>query len=179
MDTAESQELLWYVAHTYSGYENKVKANLEKAVENNNLHDLIRDITVPVEEVEEIKGGKRRVVPHKIYPGYVLVRMVMTDQAWSVVRNTRGVTGFVGQGTKPIPLTDTEVAAMLGGGHLAKSKIDFSIGDVVKILSGPLESFNGTIDEIDNLRMKMRVSVSMFGRSTPIELTFDQVAHEK
>jgi len=179
MDSGENRELLWYVAHTYSGYENKVKANLEKAVDNNNMHDLIQEITVPVEDVEEIKNGKRRQVSHKLYPGYVLVRMIMTDQAWSVVRNTRGVTGFVGPGSKPIPLTDEEVAGMLGGGHLAKSKIDFSVGETVRILSGPLESFTGMIDEIDDLRMKVRVSVSMFGRNTPIELAFDQIEHEK
>ncbi|MDR2506263.1 MAG: transcription termination/antitermination protein NusG [Oscillospiraceae bacterium] len=172
-------ELLWYVAHTYSGYENKVKVNLEKAVENNGLQDLVREITVPVEEVEEIKNGKRHLVSHKIYPGYVLVRMIMTDESWSVVRNTRGVTGFVGPGSKPIPLTEEEVAGMLSGGHLQKSKLSFDVGDTVKILSGLLEEFSGAIESIDMLHKKVRVVVSMFGRNTPIELEFDQIAHDK
>ncbi|MDR1598595.1 MAG: transcription termination/antitermination protein NusG [Oscillospiraceae bacterium] len=167
--------LEWYVAHTYSGYENKVKANLEKAVENNGLQNLIHEIVVPVEDVEEIKSGKRRKVAHKLYPGYVLVRMIMNDVSWYIVRNTRGVTGFVGPGSKPIPLTDEEVAGMVGGGHLSSVMLDASMGDEVRILSGPLENFNGLVEAIDSSRMKVRVKVSMFGRDTPIELEYDQI----
>jgi transcriptional antiterminator NusG len=176
MAEREQADILeWYVAHTYSGYENKVKANLEKAVENNGMQDLIQEVVVPVEEIEEIKNGKRRSVSHKLYPGYVLVHMIMTDESWYVVRNTRGVTGFVGPGSRPIPLTDEEVENMVGGGHLASIMVDVSVGENVRILSGPLENFTGVVEEIDNLRMKVRVKVSMFGRDTPIELDYDQI----
>jgi transcriptional antiterminator NusG len=167
--------LEWYVAHTYSGYENKVKANLEKAVENNGLQNLIREVVVPAEEVEEIKNGKRRSVMHKLYPGYVLVHMIMNDVSWYIVRNTRGVTGFVGTGSKPISLTEEEVAGMVGGGHLSSVMLDASLGDEVRILSGPLENFTGLVEEIDDARMKVRVRVSMFGRDTPVELEYDQI----
>lgn len=165
----------WYVAHTYSGYENKVKANLEKAVENNGLQDLIHEITVPVEEVDEIKNGKRRKVQRKLFPGYVLVHMVMTDESWYVVRNTRGVTGFVGPGSKPIPLTPDEVENMIAGGNRAATRIDIALGEEVRILSGPLENFTGVVEDIDTLHLKVRVRVSMFGRDTPVELEYEQV----
>ncbi|MDR2658160.1 MAG: transcription termination/antitermination protein NusG [Oscillospiraceae bacterium] len=171
----DTRMLEWYVVHTYSGYENKVKVNLEKTVENNGLQDLVHEVIVPVEEIEEIKNGKRRMVSHKLYPGYVLVHMIMTDESWYIVRNTRGVTGFVGPGSKPIPLTDDEVANMLGGGHLSSIMVDAAVGENVRILSGPLENFTGLVEAIDEVRMKVRVKVSMFGRDTPIELEYDQI----
>lgn len=171
----QEKALEWYVAHTYSGYENKVKANLEKAVENNGMQDLIQEIVVPVEDVEEIKNGKRRTVSHKLYPGYVLVKMIMTDESWYVVRNTRGVTGFVGPGSKPIALTEDEVQNMVGGGHIPSTKLDMDVGETVRILAGPLENFTGTVEDVDQVRLKVRVCVSMFGRNTPVELEYDQI----
>lgn len=176
-DHGEGNGLQWYVAHTYSGYENKVKANLEKAVENNGMQDLITEVRVPVEEVIEIKNGKRRTVQRKVFPGYVLVRMVMTDESWYVVRNTRGVTGFVGPGSKPIPLTDEEVETM--GMECRSMRVDIALGEEVRILTGPLEDFVGRVDEIDTLHQTVRVMVSMFGRETPVELEFSQVKREK
>ena len=176
-DHGESTGLQWYVAHTYSGYENKVKTNLEKTVENNDMQDLITEIRVPVEEVIEIKNGKRRTVQRKVFPGYVLVRMVMTDESWYVVRNTRGVTGFVGPGSKPIPLTDEEIETM--GMECRTMRVDIAIGEEVRILSGPLEDFVGRVDEIDTLHQTVRVMVTMFGRETPVELEFSQIKREK
>jgi len=167
----------WYVVHTYSGYENKVKTDLEKAVENNGMMDLIPEARVPMEDVVEIKNGKRRVVPRKVFPGYVLVRMIMTDETWYVVRNTRGVTGFVGPGSKPIPLTEQEVERMLSGGSAVK--VDMEVGEQVKILTGPLEDFIGTIEEVDATAQKLRVSVEMFGRNTPVDVEFYQVEKMK
>lgn len=175
-DQGDSNVLQWYVAHTYSGYENKVRANLEKAVENNGMQDLITEVRVPVEEVVEVKNGKRRTVQRKVYPGYVLVHMVMTDESWYVVRNTRGVTGFVGPGSRPIPLTDEEVETM--GMACRSMRVDIAIGEEVRILSGPLEDFVGRVEEIDTLRQMVRVVVSMFGRETPVELEFSQVKRE-
>jgi transcriptional antiterminator NusG len=165
------------VVHTYSGYENKVKTDLEKAVENNGMMDLVQEARVPIEDVVEIKNGKRRVVPRKVFPGYVLVKMIMTDETWYVVRNTRGVTGFVGPGSKPIPLTEGEVERMLSGGSTVK--VDFDYGEQVKILSGPLEDFIGTIEDIDTVGQKLRVTVEMFGRRTPVDLEFFQVEKMK
>lgn len=176
-DHGEGLGLQWYVAHTYSGYENKVKANLEKAVENNGMLDLITEVRVPVEEVIEIKNGKRRTVQRKVFPGYVLVHMVMTDESWYVVRNTRGVTGFVGPGSKPIPLTDEEMENM--GMECRSMRVDIALGEEVRILSGPLEDFVGRVDEIDTLHQTVRVVVTMFGRETPVELEFSQVKREK
>ena len=176
-DHGESNGLQWYVAHTYSGYENKVKANLEKAVENNGMQDLIKEIRVPVEEDVEIKNGKRRTVQRKVFPGYVLVQMIMTDETWYVVRNTRGVTGFVGPGSKPIPLTQEEVETM--GMECRSMRIDIALGEEVRILSGPLEDFVGRVEEIDTLHQTVRVVVSMFGRETPVELEFSQIKREK
>jgi transcriptional antiterminator NusG len=175
-DHEDGNQLQWYVAHTYSGYENKVKANLEKAVENNSMQDLITEIRVPVEEVVEIKNGKRRTVQRKVFPGYVLVRMIMTDESWYLVRNTRGVTGFVGPGSRPIPLTDEEVETM--GMECRTMRVDIAIGENVRILSGPLEDFVGRVEKIDTLRQIVRVMVTMFGRETPVELEFSQVKRE-
>ncbi len=163
----------WYVVHTYSGYENKVKANLEKTVENRNLGDLIFDIKVPMEEQIEVKNGKKKAILKKVYPGYVLVKMIMTDESWYVVRNTRGVTGFVGPGSKPIPLTDDEVRAM--GVEDIPIVLNIDIGENVRVVSGPLENFIGVVEGIDNERQKVKVAVSMFGRDTPVELDFAQI----
>ncbi len=159
--------------HTYSGYENKVKANIEKIVENRNLQDLIFEIKVPMEEQLEEKDGRRRAVMRKIYPGYVMVKMIMTDESWYVIRNTRGVTGFVGPGSKPIPLTDDEVRAM--GVEFIPVKLDAEVGDNVRVISGPLENFIGSIEEIYPEKQKVRVLVSMFGRDTPVELEYHQI----
>lgn len=167
------QDARWYVVHTYSGYENKVKANLDKIVENRNLHDKILEIIVPMEEQIEIKDGKRKTSLKKVFPGYVLVKMYMTDDTWYIVRNIRGVTGFVGSGAKPIPLSDKEIISM--GIEELDIVIDFEVGDNVKVMSGPLENFIGIIEEINMEKRKVRVLVSMFGRETPAELEFTQI----
>ncbi|WP_139905885.1 transcription termination/antitermination protein NusG [Clostridium thermarum] len=168
-----SERARWYVVHTYSGYENKVKANLEKTIENRNLHDLIHDVQVPMEEVVEEKDGKKKITQKKIFPGYVLVKMVMNDDSWYVVRNTRGVTGFVGPGSKPVPLTDDEVDSM---GIVEKPvDIDLEVGETVKIISGPLENFVAIIKEINLEKHKAKALVDMFGRETPIEVDFNQI----
>ncbi|MDD3840703.1 MAG: transcription termination/antitermination protein NusG [Clostridia bacterium] len=163
----------WYVVHTYSGYENKVKVNLEKTVETRGLQDLILEVQVPMEEQIEIKDGKKKATMKKIFPSYVLIKMIMTDETWYVVRNTRGVTGFVGPGSKPIPLTDDEVREL--GVEDIPIKIDVEIGENVKVTSGPLENFIGVVEKIMPDKQKIRVSVSMFGRETPVELEFNQV----
>ena len=163
----------WYVVHTYSGYENKVKANIEKTVENRNLHDQILEVIVPLETVVEIKDGSKKAAQKKMFPGYVLVKMVMNDDSWYVVRNTRGVTGFVGSGTDPIPLTDEEIRKM--GFEQVEVNVDYNINDTVRIMDGPLTDFTGTVTEINKEKHKVKVLVSMFGRETPVELEFSQV----
>ncbi|MCK9218298.1 MAG: transcription termination/antitermination protein NusG [Firmicutes bacterium] len=163
----------WYVVHTYSGYENKVMANIEKIVENRNMQDIIFEIKVPIEEQVEIKNGKKKITQKKIFPGYVLVKMLMTDESWYVVRNTRGVTGFVGPGSKPVPLSDSEIKNL--GVERVPVKLDAKIGNSVKVISGPFENFVGTIQEINNEKQKVKVMVSMFGRETPVELEFVQI----
>ncbi len=165
----------WYVVHTYSGYENKVKANIEKMVENRGLSEQIVEVVVPMEEVIETKDNKKKVVMRKVFPGYVIIKMLMTDESWYVVRNTRGVTGFVGPGSKPVPLTDEEVKAM--GVDMGMPSVDFEVGDNVKVISGPLENFIGVVEEINLEKKKIRVLVSMFGRETPVELEFGQVEY--
>ena len=167
-----SENAKWYVVHTYSGYENKVKANLEKSVEVNGLQDMIHEVTIPVEEVAEIRNGKRRVVQRKIFPGYVMVKMIMTDEAWYIVRNTRGVTGFVGPGSRPIPLDNAEIEATL---NRAAVSIDIAVGEDVRVLSGPLADHVGKVEDIDTIRQKISVVVSMFGRDVPVEVDYDQV----
>lgn len=167
----------WYVAHTYSGYENKVKANLEKTVENRGFQEIIQEVAIPVEEVIEIKNGKRRSIQRKIFPGYVMVKMIMTDESWYIVRNTRGVTGFVGPGSKPIPLSDEEVAAMVA--ERAPVVMDVEAGDSVRVLTGPLEGFVGHVEEIDEDRQKLRVTVSFLGRDTTVDLDFTQVEKQE
>ncbi|MBB6698055.1 transcription termination/antitermination protein NusG [Clostridium algidicarnis] len=168
-----SEKARWYVVHTYSGYENKVKANLEKTIENRNLHDLILDLQVPMEEVVEEKDGKKKVTMKKIFPGYVLVKLIMTDESWYVIRNTRGVTGFVGPGSKPVPLTDEEVNSM--GINETPVTVDFEVGESVKVVSGPLKEFMATLQEINIEKKKVKALVNMFGRETLAELDFNQV----
>ena len=163
----------WYVVYTYSGYENKVMDNLLKTVENHNLHDTIMDVKVPMEESVEVKNGKKRHVSRKMFPGYVMVKMFLTDESWYVVRNTRGVTGFVGPSSKPIPLSDAEVRAM--GIENVRISLDVEVGNNVIVTSGPLESFVGVVEEVNTERQKVRVLVSMFGRDTSVELDFVQV----
>ena len=163
----------WYVIHTFSGYEKKVQANIEKSVENRNLHDLIVDIKVPMEEVVETKGAEQKVVQRKVFPGYVMVKMIMTDDSWYVIRNTRGVTGFVGPGSKPVPLSDEEVYTM--GIERKVVSVNFDVGTPVRVCEGPLADFVGTVDEINMEKQSVRVIVSMFGRETPVELDFSQV----
>ena len=162
----------WYVAHTYSGYENKVKASIEKVVENRNLQHLIYDVKIPVETVIEKNGDKEKEVELKVFPGYVLVKMVLTDDTWFIVRNTRGCTGFVGTTTDPIPLTDEEVAKL--GVETKTVKVSFEVGDSVQITAGPFEGFVGTVDSINADMNRMTVIVSMFGRETPVELEINQ-----
>ncbi|MGI6537702.1 MAG: transcription termination/antitermination protein NusG [Caldicoprobacterales bacterium] len=173
MSDKENGKVHWYVIHTYSGYENKVKANIEKTIENRNLQDLIFEVKVPMEETIEEKNGRRKAVMRKIYPGYVMVKMIMTDESWYIIRNTRGVTGFVGPGSKPIPLTDEEVRAM--GVENIPVKLDAEVGDNVRVVSGPLANFIGTIEEIYPDKQKVKVLVSMFGRDTPVELDYHQI----
>jgi transcriptional antiterminator NusG len=166
------EDARWYVVHTYSGYENKVASNLEKTVENRQLQDLIQEIRVPTELVTEIKDNKKREVERKIFPGYVLVKMALTDESWYVVRNIRGCTGFVGPSSKPIPLSDEEVAKM--GIEQKQVEVSYAVGDSVHIIDGPLEGFVGTVEELDTEKNRVRVTVSMFGRETPVELELDQ-----
>jgi transcriptional antiterminator NusG len=170
---SESENAYWYVVHTYSGHENKVKANIEKVVENRKLHDLILDVRVPTEMTTEYKDNVKKEVERKMYPGYVLVKMAMTDESWYVVRNTRGVTGFVGSAAKAIPLTEEEVISM--GVETRQILLDYKLGDTVRVNDGPLTGFLGTVEEISTAKDRVKVAVSMFGRETPVELTLDQV----
>ncbi|HWJ03074.1 MAG TPA: transcription termination/antitermination protein NusG [Verrucomicrobiae bacterium] len=167
----------WFVIHTYSGYENKVKTNLEKRVESMNMEDKIFRVLVPMEDEVEIKNGKKKVAKRKVFPGYVIVEMIMTDDSWYVVRNTPGVTGFVGTGAKPIPLQETEVKGILRqmGMEEARAKVDYEIKQNVRVISGPFQNFVGTVEEIHPDKSKLKVLVSMFGRETPVELDFSQV----
>ena len=168
-----AEEAKWYVVHTYSGYENTVAASIEKAVENRGMHDLILETSIPMETVTEITDNGPKTVERKVFPGYVLVKMVLTDDTWHLVRNIRGATGFVGSGNKAIPLTDAEISAL--GVEKHEIVVNYNVGDSVKITDGALESFIGTVDEIDLEQSKVRVVVSMFGRETPVELELDQV----
>lgn len=174
MSEESNTEALWYVVHTYSGYENKVKATLERIVENRGISEYIQEIEVPMEDFTEIKDGKTKVVQRKIYPGYVLVKMVLTDEIWYIVRNTRGVTGFVGPNSKPVSLSEEELALM-GLESSWEPEVDYGIGDSIKVINGPLESFIGTVEDINFEKKKVKVLVSMFGRETPVELELTQV----
>ena len=166
-------EANWYVVHTYSGYENKVKANIDKTIENRHLENQILEVRVPLEDVEENKDGKRRIVQKKMFPGYVLIHMVMNDDTWYVVRNTRGVTGFVGPGSKPVPLTDTEMLSL--GIKNEKVEVDFKEGDMIAVIGGVWSGTAGVVKRIDENRQTVTINVDMFGRETPVELNFTEV----
>lgn len=166
-------EAKWYVVHTFSGYENKVATNLETIVENRHLQDWIHEVRVPTETVVETKDGQRREVERKVFPGYVLVKMVMSDDSWFVVRNVRGCTGFVGPNGKPVPLTEREIAAL--GVEKKEIVVNYAVGDTVSIIDGPLENFSGLVDALDQENNMVRVTISMFGRETSVELELDQV----
>jgi transcriptional antiterminator NusG len=177
-ETAEiTEERRWYVIHTYSGYENKVKQNLEHRIDSMEMRNQIFRVIVPTEEEIEIKNGQRRTVNKKIYPGYVLVQMHMTDDSWYVVRNTPGVTSFVGHGNRPTPLEDDEVKLILKQmeGEAPKIRVSYQKGQAVKITDGPFTDFEGVVDAIDQERGRVRVLVSFFGREAPVELDFLQV----
>lgn len=166
----------WYVVHTYSGYENKVKANIEKTIENRNLQDQILEVSVPLEEVVEItKTGAKKQVQRKIFPGYVLIHMIMNDDTWYVVRNTRGVTGFVGPGSKPVPLTEDEMKNL----GIKKTNIacDYKLGDMVMAVTGVWENTVGNIKSINEGKQTVTIMVDMFGRETPVELGFAEIRH--
>lgn len=165
-------EAKWYVVHTYSGYENKVASTLVTTVENRNLQDMILDVKVPTETVVEEKDGTQKETEHKLYPGYVFIKMIYTDETWYVVRNIRGCTGFVGPSSKPVPLTEDEVYRM--GVEKRVVEVSYDVGDQVKIIDGPLEDFVGTVEEMDIEKDYVRVTVSMFGRETPVELEIGQ-----
>lgn len=167
------QEAKWYIVHTYSGYENKVASTLEKTIENHGLRDLIQEVYVPTETVTEIKDNKKRDVERKVFPGYVIIKMVMTDDTWYVVRNIRGCTGFVGPSSKPIPLSEAEVKK-LGIGKKSV-EVSYNVGDQVVIIDGPLEDSVGTVEELDTQNDYVKVLVNMFGRNTPVELELAQV----
>ena len=170
-----SAEFKWYVAHTYSGYENKVKDSIEKTVENRGLSNLIGEVVIPMEEtVEENDKGEKKTVLRKIYPGYVFIKMLMTDESWYIVRNTRGCTGFVGPGSKPVPLSDAEVERM--GVETAVVDLGIEVGDTVRITEGSMEGFMGEVLEINNEKRKISVMVTMFGgREMQVEFEFHQV----
>ncbi len=176
-ESSPSDDRRWYVIHTYSGYENKVKQNLEHRIDSMEMHDQIFRVIVPTEEEIEIKNGQRRTVNKKIYPGYVLVQMRMTDDSWYVVRNTPGVTSFVGHGNRPTPLEDDEVKAILKQmeEEAPKVRVSYQVGQAVKITDGPFTDFEGVVDAIDHERGRVRVLVSFFGREAPVELDFLQV----
>ncbi|MBQ4105110.1 MAG: transcription termination/antitermination protein NusG [Clostridia bacterium] len=167
-----SAEAKWYVVHTYSGYENKVASNLMTTVENRNLQDMILEVKVPTEIVTEIKDDKTKEVERKLYPGYVFVKMIYTDETWYVVRNIRGCTGFVGPSSKPVPLTEAEVYRM--GVETRVVEVSYNVGDSVRIIDGPLEDFIGVVEELNVEKEYVRVIVSMFGRETPVELELNQ-----
>lgn len=168
-----SEEARWYVVHTYSGYENKVKANIEKLVENRKLHEQIIEVVVPLHKVLEDKNGARKEVEKKLFPGYVLLKMYMNDDTWYVVRNTRGVTGFVGPGSKPVPLSEEEIQAM--GIDIRVFQIDVELGESVTVTDGPFEGSTGVVKEIHEHKRTVIVNLSIFGRETPVELDFAKI----
>lgn len=169
-----SKQSRWYVVHTYSGYENKVKANIEKIVENRGMQDQIHEVSVPVQDVVEVKNGQKKTVQRKTFPGYVLLKMFMNDDTWYVVRNTRGVTSFVGPGSKPVPLTEAEVMAM-GLEAAYTESVNFEVGEAVQVSNGPFADSVGIIKEINLHKKSVIVKLSIFGRETPVELDFTQV----
>lgn len=168
----------WYVIHTYSGYENKVKTNLEKRIESMGMEDKIFRIVVPVEEIVDYKDGKKKITQKKVFPGYVLVEMIIADDSWYVVRNTPGVTGFVGSGAKPVPLAESEIQNILHtmGLEEPRPRMIYDVGEIVKVIAGPFVNFSGEVEDINIDKGKLTVKVSMFGRETPVELDFNQIA---
>ena len=170
-----AKDAKWYVVHTYSGHENKVKANLEKMVENRGMKDDIFEVAVPTEEYIDNKSGKNVLQERKMFPGYVLIKMIVNDESWYLVRNTRGVTGFVGPSSKPVPLSDQEVNKLGVQDKIILPPVDFKVKDSIKVTSGPFENFIGTIQNINMEKRKAKVFVSMFGRETLVELEFDQI----
>lgn len=166
-------EAKWYVAHTYSGYENKVKADLEKTIENRHLEDEILEVRVPMQEVVEMKNGAKKTVQKKLFPGYVLVNMIMNDDTWYVVRNTRGVTGFVGPGSKPVPLTEAEMKPL--GIKSENVSIDFAEGDAIVVVAGAWKDTVGAVQKIDYNKQTATINVELFGRETPVEISFAEV----
>lgn len=169
-----SEQARWYVVHTYSGYENKVATSIENAVENRKLGDLICEVRVPTETVTEIKDNQKREVERKVFPGYVLIKMVMNDETWYIVRNIRGVTGFVGPGSKPVPLTDEEVQRL--GVETNEIEVNFAVGDNVSIIDGYFAGFIGRVNQIEKDKGLVRVTVSMMGKDVPVELSLEQVS---
>jgi len=182
-NTAENQDALaeedknseakWYVAHTYSGYENKVKANLDKTIENRHLEDQILEVRVPLQDVVEVKNGAKKTVQRKMFPGYVLVHMIMNDDTWYVVRNTRGVTGFVGPGSKPVPLSDAEIKPL--GIKTQNVTVDFEVGDEIAVIAGVWKDTAGIVQRMDYSKQTATINVELFGRETPVEISFAEV----
>ena len=166
-------EAKWYVVHTYSGYENKVKVDIEKTIENRNLQDQILEVSVPMLEVAELKNGVEKLADKKMFPGYVLIHMIMNDDTWYVVRNTRGVTGFVGPGSKPVPLSEEEMDSL--GFNKTELAVDFEIGDMVEVTAGAWKDTIGAIKSINESKKTLTISVDLFGRETPVELNFTEV----
>lgn len=168
-------EAKWYVVHTYSGYENKVKANIEKTIENRHLEDQILEVRVPMEEVVEVKNGTKKQVSKKMFPGYVLLNMVMNDDTWYVVRNTRGVTGFVGPGSKPVPLRPEELKALGSMGESQKVVADLNEGDSIVVTGGAWKDTSGVIRSVNQAKQVVTIQVELFGRATPVEISFSEV----
>ena len=166
-------EANWYVVHTYSGYENKVKANIEKTIENRHLEEEILEVRVPLQDVVEMKNGAKKTVQKKMFPGYVLINMVMNDDTWYVVRNTRGVTGFVGPGSKPVPLTEAEMKPL--GIQMENISIDFAEGDTVAVVAGVWKDTVGVVQKLDMNKQTATINVELFGRETPVEIGFEEV----
>ena len=166
-------EAKWYVVHTYSGYENKVKVDIEKTIENRNLQDQILEVSVPLEEVIELKNGAQKQVERKMFPGYVLIHMIMNDDTWYVVRNTRGVTGFVGPGSKPVPLSEEEMMSL--GFKTPDVVVDFAVGDTVVVTAGAWKDTVGVIRTVNESKQSITINVEMFGRETPVELSFSEI----
>ncbi|MGI6018626.1 MAG: transcription termination/antitermination protein NusG [Marvinbryantia sp.] len=166
-------EANWYVVHTYSGYENKVKANIEKTIENRHLEDQILEVCVPLQDVVELKNGVSKTVQKKMFPGYVLLNMVMNDDTWYVVRNTRGVTGFVGPGSKPVPLTEAEMGSL--GIKVENVTVDFEVGDMVNVIGGVWKDTVGVVQTINESKQIVTINVELFGRETPVEISFAEV----
>ena len=168
-------EANWYVVHTYSGYENKVKANIEKTIENRGLHEEILEVRVPMEEVVEVKNGTKKVSQKKLFPGYVMINMVMNDDTWYVVRNTRGVTGFVGPGSKPVPLTEAEMKPLGIKKNQVQVSVDFAEGDMIVVLAGAWKDTVGAVQKMDHQKGTATINVELFGRETPVEISFEEV----